>query len=236
MRTAPGIRTRGWLIAGPLAFPVALGRGGILANKREGDGGTPRGVYRLRRLWWRADRDPRPVTRLPVRAITPDDAWNEDPADRRYNRAVKLMPGSTADRLRRDDQLYDLIIEIDHNTRPRTAGRGSAVFIHVARPALAPTAGCVAMPKPRLRRLLEKLGPDTRIEIRKRLFSSNFKYDRPAAKNFEDFFTLAGTDLRVTRWGSSSSVRRPRRSRADKKPRRSQPPSPASGLFLWAIA
>lgn len=165
VRTAPGTRTRGWLTAGPLAFPVALGRGGILANKREGDGGTPRGTFRLRQLWWRADRDPRPVTRLPVRPIAPDDAWNEDPADRRYNRAVKLSAGSAADRLRRDDQLYDLIIEIDHNTRPRTVGRGSAVFIHIARPGLTPTAGCVAMPKPRLRRLLEKLGPDTRVEI-----------------------------------------------------------------------
>lgn len=166
VRTAPGIRTRGWLIAGPLAFPVALGRGGILANKREGDGGTPRGTFRLRQLWWRADRDSRPVTRLPVRPIAPDDAWNENPADRRYNRAVKLARGSTADRLRREDHLYDFIIEIDHNTRPRTAGRGSAVFIHIARPDLAPTAGCIAMPKPRLRRLLEKMGPDTRVEIR----------------------------------------------------------------------
>lgn len=165
VRTAPGTRTRGWLIAGPLAWPVALGRGGILANKREGDGATPRGTFRLLRLWWRADRGPRPATRLPVRRIAPDDAWNEDPADRRYNRPVKLAPGSAADRLRRDDQLYDFIIEIDHNTRPRVAGRGSAVFIHIAKPGLAPTAGCVAMPKPRLRRLLEKLGRGTLIHI-----------------------------------------------------------------------
>ena len=165
VRTAPGTRTRGWLVAGAFAWPVALGRGGILANKREGDGATPRGTFRLRRLWWRADRAPRPTTRLPVRRIAPDDAWNEDPADRRYNQPVKLAPGSTADRLRRDDQLYDFIIEINHNTRPRVAGRGSAVFIHIARPGLAPTAGCVAMPKPQLRRLLEKMGRRTVIHI-----------------------------------------------------------------------
>ena len=163
VRAAPGSRTRGWMVAGPLAFPVALGRGGILANKREGDGATPRGRFRLRRLWWRADRDPRPATLLPVRPIAPGDAWCEDPADRRYNRPIRADgPG---DRLRRDDQLYDLIIEISHNTRPRIARRGSAVFIHVARPGLAPTAGCVAMAKPRLRRLLRHLGPQTRIEI-----------------------------------------------------------------------
>jgi L,D-peptidoglycan transpeptidase YkuD (ErfK/YbiS/YcfS/YnhG family) len=165
VRRAPGTRTRGVLTAGPLVFPVALGRGGIRADKREGDGGTPRGCFALRGLWWRADRLPRPATRLPARRITARDAWCEDPTDRRYNRPVKIGPESPGDRLRRDDQLYDLIVEIDHNTRPRVARRGSAVFVHVARPGLAPTAGCVAMPRPRLHQLLARLGPKTRIVI-----------------------------------------------------------------------
>jgi L,D-peptidoglycan transpeptidase YkuD (ErfK/YbiS/YcfS/YnhG family) len=166
VRSAPGSRTRGWLVAGPWAFPVALGRGGILANKREGDGGTPRGNFRLRRLWWRADRFPRPVTRLPARPIGGNDAWCEDPAARRYNRPIKMTDGQSGDRLRRPDHLYDFIMEIDHNTRPRVSGRGSAVFIHVAKPGLAPSAGCVAMPQDRLRRLLEKVSTATRINIR----------------------------------------------------------------------
>jgi L,D-peptidoglycan transpeptidase YkuD (ErfK/YbiS/YcfS/YnhG family) len=164
VRPAPGLRSRGWMTAGTASWPVALGRGGILANKREGDGATPRGTFRLVRLWWRADRGPRPVTGLPVRRIGTDDAWCEDPADRRYNRPIRLSSGP-GDRLRRQDHLYDLIIEIDHNACPRVAGRGSAVFIHVARPGLAATAGCVTMPKFRLRRLLERLGPHTRIVI-----------------------------------------------------------------------
>lgn len=163
VRAAAGSRTRGWLTAGPLAVPVALGRGGILANKREGDGGTPRGRFRLVRLWWRADRGGRPATLLPARAIRPGDAWCEDPADRRYNRPIKAAGG---DHLWREDALYDLVIEIDHNTRPRVFGRGSAVFIHVARPRFLPTAGCVALEKNRLRRLLGRLGPRTVIDIR----------------------------------------------------------------------
>src|SRR6516165_8664281 len=69
VRAAAGNPRRGWLTAGPLTIPVALGRGGILANKREGDGGTPRGAFRPRQLWWRADRHPRPRTFLPVRSI-----------------------------------------------------------------------------------------------------------------------------------------------------------------------
>ena len=165
VRARPGRRTQGWLIAGPLALPVALGRGGIKANKREGDGGTPRGTFTLRRLWWRADRMPRPRTGLPVRRIRPSDGWCEDPNDRRYNRPVNVPKNSTADRLWRTDALYDLIIEISHNTRPRVTGRGSAVFVHIARQKFAPTAGCVALQADTLRRLVERLGPRTRIEI-----------------------------------------------------------------------
>ncbi len=157
--------TRGWLLAGPHALPVALGRGGIKANKREGDGATPRGAFRLKRLWWRAERHPRPRTLLPVRRIQPDDGWCENPADRRYNRPIKLAPGSNADRLARKDALYDFIIEIDHNMRPRVAGRGSAVFIHIARDGFAPTAGCVALTASALGRLLERVGPRTKIVI-----------------------------------------------------------------------
>ena len=165
VRAKPGDRTRGWLVAGPLALPVALGRGGIKANKREGDGGTPRGTYRLRRLWWRSDRAPRPRTRLPVRRIGPNDGWCEDPRDRRYNQPIQLPPDRPGDRLWRKDHLYDFIIELDHNTRPRIAGRGSAVFVHVARPGFAPTAGCVALNADALRRLLARSGPNTRIVI-----------------------------------------------------------------------
>jgi len=146
-------------------MPVALGRGGIRANKFEGDGATPRGRYRLVRLWWRRDRHPRPRSPLPARAITPDLAWCENVRDRRYNRPFRRSPQEAGDRLWRDDALYDLLIEIDHNVRPRVARRGSAVFIHVARPDGSPTAGCVALRATDLRRLLSRLSPKTRIAI-----------------------------------------------------------------------
>src|SRR5258708_29257968 len=85
---AAGDPRRGWLIAGGQIVPVALGRGGIRANKREGDGGTPKGIFRPRRLWWRADRHPRPRPHLTVRAITPEDACGEDPPDPHYNQTI----------------------------------------------------------------------------------------------------------------------------------------------------
>ena len=165
IRRKPGDSRRGWLTAGTLILPVALGSGGIKANKREGDGGTPRGQFRPRRLWWRADKHPRPLTSLPTQRIGSDDGWCEDPNDRHYNRPIKIPPKAKADRLARKDDLYDFIVEIDHNTRPRIAGRGSAVFVHAARPGFAPTAGCVALELNTLRRLLAYLGPRTRIVV-----------------------------------------------------------------------
>jgi L,D-peptidoglycan transpeptidase YkuD (ErfK/YbiS/YcfS/YnhG family) len=165
VRALPGRRSRGLMQAGPLTVPVALGRGGIKANKREGDGGTPRGRFRPLRLWWRADRVRHPHTPLPMRRITRKAAWSEDPADRNYNRPVAGSANEPGDRLWRCDALYDLFIEIDHNVRPRVAGRGSAVFIHVARPGFTPTSGCVALRFDDLRRLSQRIGPKTRITI-----------------------------------------------------------------------
>jgi L,D-peptidoglycan transpeptidase YkuD (ErfK/YbiS/YcfS/YnhG family) len=165
VRRRPGDRRKGLIAVGQLRIAAALGRSGITADKREGDGATPAGRFRPVRLWWRKDRLPRPRTALPARPIGPADGWCEDPADRGYNRAVKLSPGAAGDRLLRDDALYDMVIEIDHNVRPRIAGRGSAVFIHVAKAGLGPTAGCIAMPAAALRRLLARLGPNTRIVI-----------------------------------------------------------------------
>jgi L,D-peptidoglycan transpeptidase YkuD (ErfK/YbiS/YcfS/YnhG family) len=165
IHTAAGDPRRGWLTAGGRTVPVALGRGGVRANKREGDGGTPKGTFRPRRLWWRADRHPRPLTFLPVRAIRPEDAWCEDPSSRHYNQPMRLDREQSGDRLRRDDHLYDFIVEIDHNSSPRVAGRGSAVFLHLARANFSPTAGCVSMTKATMLRLLARLGPKTKIVI-----------------------------------------------------------------------
>ena len=166
VRAKPGQRTRGWLVAGAAG---AAGR----ARPRRHQGQQARGRRRHAarrasaccRLWWRHDRLARPRTLLPVRRIRHEDGWCEDPRDRRYNQPVRLGPAHSGDRLKRADHLYDLIIELDHNTRPRVAGRGSAVFVHVARPGFAPTAGCVALQGPALRRLAGRIGPRTRIVI-----------------------------------------------------------------------
>lgn len=165
----PGARHLGILRAGGLSIPVALGRSGIAADKREGDGRTPAGRWRILALLYRPDHGPRPVSRLPSRTIRPDDGWCDDRADRRYNRPVTLPMGGARkvshEKMWRDDTLYDLVLVIDHNQRPRIPGRGSAVFIHLARPGFKPTEGCVALRRADMKRLLARLRPGAVIDI-----------------------------------------------------------------------
>ncbi|MFZ1069982.1 MAG: L,D-transpeptidase family protein [Methyloceanibacter sp.] len=144
---------------------AALGRSGARALKREGDGATPLGRFPVRQVLYRADRVMRPRTVFPLRAIRADDGWCEDPADRNYNRLVKLSPRSGADRLTRDDNLYDLILVLGHNDRPRVRGRGSAIFVHLARPGYAPTAGCIALSHHDLLMLLAQLRRGSEVVI-----------------------------------------------------------------------
>jgi L,D-peptidoglycan transpeptidase YkuD (ErfK/YbiS/YcfS/YnhG family) len=132
-------------------------------RKREGDGATPVGCWRLLQVLYRADRVRRPATGLLVRPIKPHDSWCDAPGDRNYNRPVRHPYPASAERLWRADGVYDLIAVLSHNARPRVRGGGSAVFVHVARPDYATTAGCIALKREDLLRLLQRLGPGARV-------------------------------------------------------------------------
>jgi len=158
--------TRGVLRHASLLVPCALGRGGVRADKREGDGATPQGTFRLRRLWYRADRLDAPATNaLPIRAINRDDGWCDDPGSAEYNRPVRLPHPARHERLWREDALYDLVVELGYNDGPIVPGAGSAIFLHVARPDYGPTEGCVAINRADLLRLLGAIGPDTGLRV-----------------------------------------------------------------------
>src|SRR3974390_1228789 len=102
----------GVLSLGARRVRCALGAGGVVAaaEKREGDGATPAGFWPLRRLLWRADRLPATATGLPSSPIEPRDGWCDDPADPSYNRPVRLPYAASAERLWREDALYDLLV------------------------------------------------------------------------------------------------------------------------------
>jgi L,D-peptidoglycan transpeptidase YkuD (ErfK/YbiS/YcfS/YnhG family) len=115
--------------------------------------------------FYRADHGRRPRTRLPLRVIRSSDGWCDDDRDRRYNTLVPLPCASSHEELWRQDNLYDVVVDIDWNRRLVVRGRGSAIFLHVARPGFEPTAGCVAVDGRMVRRLLERIGPKTQIQI-----------------------------------------------------------------------
>ena len=151
VRARPGDRTKGLLQAGGSVFPCALGRGGITANKREGDGGTPLGAMRLLSGYFRNDHFRGGGTRLAMSPIGDALGWCEVPDDRNYNRPVKIP--------------YDACIVLDWNIRPRRRGRGSAIFFHLARPGFTPTQGCVAVTAKVMARLLPHLSSRTVMKV-----------------------------------------------------------------------
>ena len=158
----------GWITWRGGRARCALGRAGVVlqADKREGDGATPGGIFPLKSVLYRPDRGESPQTALACRALMPDDGWCEDPTDPSYNCMVKLPSGATADRLWRDDHLYDVIVVIGHNDDPVRPGMGSAIFLHLARPDYSPTAGCVAVSREDMKRILAAAEPSSRLIIR----------------------------------------------------------------------
>ena len=159
-------RHRGLLSAGDTVLPCALGRSGVTRRKREGDGASPAGIWPLRHVLYRPDRIARPVTKLDVQAISPADGWCDDPADPEYNRHVKLPYPAGAERLWREDGVYDIVVVLGHNDDPPVPGMGSAIFLHVCKPGYPPTHGCVAVERADLEELLQRAHPGDSVEIR----------------------------------------------------------------------
>jgi L,D-peptidoglycan transpeptidase YkuD (ErfK/YbiS/YcfS/YnhG family) len=152
------VRPDGLLRFAGQVWRCVLGRGGIRRDKREGDGATPAGLLPLRRVFYRADRVAPPVCRVAVEPIASTDGWCDDPGHRDYNRRITLPHEARHEALWRDDAVYDIIGVLGWNDgmdgEPISRGRGSAIFLHLVRPDLSPTEGCIALPERDLRALL----------------------------------------------------------------------------------
>lgn len=156
------------MLTGPdgSSLPCTIGRAGACpaAEKREGDGMTPLGTWPIRGTLFRPGRAAPPAgLRLPWRWIRAGDGWSDAPGDPEYNRPVRHPHGHSAERLEREDGLYDVIVLLGHNDAPVVPGMGSAIFLHCSEGR--PTEGCVAVEKPALLDLLRQLAPGDAIGI-----------------------------------------------------------------------
>jgi L,D-peptidoglycan transpeptidase YkuD (ErfK/YbiS/YcfS/YnhG family) len=158
--TKGGLRFQGRL------YPCTIGRGGVRVAKREGDGATPAGAHRLVGLLYRPDRLPRaalPEWALPIRR---GDLWCDDPDHEDYNLMVSAPHPARHERLWRADPMYDLILVTGWNWPHAVPGRGSAIFVHVWRAPGHPTAGCVALSRESLLRVLPRIRHGARLIVR----------------------------------------------------------------------
>lgn len=155
---------------GDAVFRCAVGRGGAVPAlaKREGDGATPLGSWAMEALYWRADRGAPPAgCALPGRALAPHDGWCDAPLDPAYNRLVARPYPASHEALWRADGLYDLLVVLSHNRHPAVPFAGSAIFLHCAKPGFSPTAGCVALARPDLERVLSAARAGDRVAVRR---------------------------------------------------------------------
>ena len=159
--------SRGKFSGGGLTFRCAIGKGGMVgaAKKREGDGASPIGLWGMKRVFYRADRLKRPETGLPCVATRETDGWCDDSAHPRYNRPVTLPFAASHEKLWREDHVYDLIVELNHNSDPVTPNLGSAIFFHLARQGYTPTEGCIAVSREDMLAVLALSRRGTKLDI-----------------------------------------------------------------------
>ena len=154
-----------WLDWGAGLKRAAIGPGGIGIKAGEGDGITPRGAFPVREIFYRPDRIARPVTALPLRATEKNDGWCDAPDDANYNRLVKLPYPASAENMWREDHLYDLVVVLGYNDDPVVPGKGSAIFLHLARPDFSATHGCVALARDDALAAIAQLQPGDQVVI-----------------------------------------------------------------------
>lgn len=165
IRRQPGNNAAGRVSFGSLRFACALGRSGLTCRKREGDGATPIGRLPVLQGFFRADRGRRPASRLALAPLRSADGWCDAVGDRNYNRPVRRPYPASHEAMWRDDGLYDIVVVLDWNVRQRVQRRGSAIFLHLARPGYRPTEGCIAISRRDMVRLLRRLRPGAVLAV-----------------------------------------------------------------------
>ena len=147
-------------------FTCAIGRAGLTTNKIEGDHKTPVGEFKFKKIYYRKDRLGEMLFKIPFAIIEENDGWCDDPKSKLYNQHIQFPFDASAERLFRDDDLYDIICVLNYNTNPIVPGKGSAIFLHICKPNFAGTEGCVAIEKKNILKLVNLIDFNTKLIIK----------------------------------------------------------------------
>jgi L,D-peptidoglycan transpeptidase YkuD (ErfK/YbiS/YcfS/YnhG family) len=159
------INKSGYLKYKNFKFKCTFGRGGIKKKKIEGDNITPKGIYRILNIYYRSDRIKKISSKFQIFKINKNMGWCDDPKSKKYNQLIKIPYKYNYEKLYRKDNIYDLILVLNYNIKPIVKNKGSAIFIHIAKKNYQKTAGCIALKKKCLIKLIEKINKKTKIII-----------------------------------------------------------------------
>ena len=158
------LKNKETLIFDDFSFKCCVGKKGITNNKIEGDKKTPSGLFFLGNVYYRKDRNSKPITRIKSISINKRMGWCDDVNNKKYNKLIKTSIKIKHEKLFRKDYKYDYLIPINYNTRNIIVGKGSAIFIHLTK-NYSPTAGCIGIKKKDMLILLKLINKKTKIKI-----------------------------------------------------------------------
>ena len=157
------VKNKNTIIIDEFNLKCCIGKNGLKSNKKEGDYSTPKGLFVLKKLYFRRDRVDIPKSKIDKKIIKKNMAWCDDPNHKKYNEEIKVYNKKLKENLYRKDNKYDYIISISHNEK-KIRNKGSAVFIHLTN-NYKPTAGCIALKKKDFEILIKLIDKKTKIKI-----------------------------------------------------------------------
>jgi L,D-peptidoglycan transpeptidase YkuD (ErfK/YbiS/YcfS/YnhG family) len=159
------VKKSGYLKYKNLKFRCALGKGGVKKKTMEGDNITPKGIFKIIKIYYRPDKIKKIKTLIKKIKIKKNMGWCDDPNSRFYNKLINLPTKYSHEKLYRDDSLYDLIVVLSYNTNPIIKNKGSAIFMHIGKNSYKKTKGCIALKKEHLIKIISKIKKNTKIKI-----------------------------------------------------------------------
>ncbi len=159
------INKSGYLKYKNFKFKCALGKSGIGNKKIEGDNITPKGIFKIIKIYYRKDRLKNLSSKFTLNEITKDIGWCDDPKSKKYNQLIKLPTKYSHENFYRKNNIYDLILVLNYNMKPIIKNKGSAIFIHITKKNYQPTKGCIALKKNNLIKLISKIDKNIKIKI-----------------------------------------------------------------------